>query len=155
VLSEIIGDVIDDIIKHAGLSVKEYERINILLDNQKQLMAMNQVLEDLGKELITLGRNEKTRTLARMAVEGIDTLLMSLQDIAASYSEEDLYILRNMTSSEGRGLSCIRESYLSADMGLDPATKALLLSSTNHIDRLKALFGQLGQNYRKLAGAII
>lgn len=154
-LSGIIGDVIDDIIKHADLSVSEYERINVLLDNQEQLMAMNQVLEELGQELITLERNEKTRTLAHMAVEGLDALLMSLQDMAASYSEEDFRLLRNMTSSEGRGLSRIRESYLGADVGLDPAAKALLLSATNHIDRLKALFGQLGNNYRKLAEAVI
>ena len=61
-------------------------------------------------------------------------------------------ILQNMTS-EGKGLSRIRETYLGHEIELAPDMKALLLSSTNHMDRLRNLFGSVGKNYRKLAKA--
>jgi len=152
VLSEIIGQAINDIMSNAELSVSEYERINTLLDNQHQLESINDLLEKLGKELITLGRNQKTSDLAAMSVEGLDTILLSLHDLAQEYDPEEMSILQRMTGREGEGLARIRQNYLGPAVGLDADTKAMLLSSTNHMDQLKSLFGLVGQNYRKLAG---
>lgn len=153
VLSEIVGDTISIILSKATLSSAEYERINILLDNQQQLISMNEALEDLGIELKSLEKIDKTSALSHMAVEGLDTILLSLMDIASEYSDEDMMILNNMTSDKG-GLSRIREKYLGAETDLDPSTKALLLSSTNHMDRLRSLFGSVGANYKKIAEAV-
>ena len=153
VLSEIIGKAIQDIMSNAKLSVSEYERINTLMDNQHQLESINHLLEKLGKELITLSRNHRTSDLAAMAVEGLDTILLTLQDLAGDYEDEEMHILEHMTAREGEGLARIRQNYLGSDIGLDPHAKATLLSSTNHMDQLKSLFGLVGQNYRKLAGA--
>ena len=153
VLSEIVGDVISDVMSNARLSSSEYERINTLLHNQHLLISMNEALEHLGRELKVLEKNGKTSALLHIAVEGLDTFLLSLMDIAADYNEEDLGILKNMASGERGGLSRIRESYLGAEADLDAGTKAILLSSTNHMDRLKSLFGLVGENYRKLSEA--
>jgi CPA2 family monovalent cation:H+ antiporter-2 len=153
VLSEIVGDTISIIMSKTTLSSAEYERINILLDNQQQLISMNDALEDLGIELKSLEKIDKTAALSHMAVEGLDTILLSLMDIASEYSDEDMMILNNMTSDKG-GLSRIREKYLGAETDLDPSTKALLLSSTNHMDRLRSLFGSVGANYKKIAEAV-
>jgi CPA2 family monovalent cation:H+ antiporter-2 len=150
ILSKIIGNAIVTIISSASLSPKEYERINILLANQDQLVALNNVLEDLGKELDSLSRHEMTASLSHMAVEGLDTILLSLMDIANDYSDEDMVMLESMTSEEG-GLSRIRESYLGAETGLEAGVKALLMSATNHMDRLRSLFRSVGENHRKLA----
>jgi CPA2 family monovalent cation:H+ antiporter-2 len=150
ILSKIIGNAIVTIISSASLSPKEYERINILLDNQDQLVALNNVLEDLGKELDSLSRHEMTANLSHMAVEGLDTILLSLMDIANDYSDEDMVMLESMTSEEG-GLSRIRESYLGAETGLEAGVKPLLMSATNHMDRLRSLFRSVGENHRKLA----
>lgn len=152
VLSEIIGKAIQDIMSNAKLSVGEYERINTLLDNQHQLESINDLLEKLGKELITLSRNEKTSDLAAMSVEGLDTILLTLHNLARSYEDEEMDFLERMTGREGEGLARIRQNYLGPGIGLDPDTKANLLSSTNHMDQLKSLFGLVGHNYRKLAG---
>ena len=151
VLSEIIGDTILIIMREATLSAAEYEHINILLDNQQQLISMNEALEDLGVELKALEKIEKTNVLSHTAVEGLDTILLSLMDIANEYDDVDMMLLKNMTSDEGKGLSRIRESYLGVDTVLEPAAKALLLSSTNRMDRLRTLFRHVGENYRKLA----
>jgi hypothetical protein len=150
ILSKIIGNAIVTIISSASLSPKEYERINILLANQDQLVTLNNVLEDLGKELDSLSRHEMTANLSHMAVEGLDTILLSLMDIANDYSDEDMVMLESMTSEEG-GLSRIRESYLGAETGLEAGVKPLLMSATNHMDRLRSLFRSVGENHRKLA----
>ena len=151
VLSEIIGDVITNIMSNSSLSSAAYERINILLDNQHQLISINEALEDLGRELKKLEKTDKTSGLSHMAVEGLDTILLTLKDIASDYDEVDMTVLKNMTSDGGKGLSRIRESYLGTEAELDTETKGLLLSSTNHMDRLRSLFGMVGENYRKLA----
>ncbi len=150
VLSEIIGGVITELMSGSSLSPKEYERINILLDNQHQLISMNDTLEQLGHELKALKKNDKTKSLSEMAVEGLDAILLTLKDIASNYDEDDMLMLEGITSNEKGGLFRIRESYLGAEKELDASGRSLLLSSTNHMDRLRSLFGQLGSNYRRL-----
>ena len=151
VLSDIIGSAILNIMNNATLSSNEYERVNTLMDNQHQLISLNEALECLGKELLALGKNEKTNSLSLIAVEGLDAILLTLKDIASNYNEEDMVYFEHMTSTKSKGISKIRASYLGPDTNLDAATKGLLLSSTNHMDRLKSLFGMVGNNYRKLA----
>lgn len=143
--------IIAKIMSHAPLGTNEYDRINTLMDIQHQLKSINEVFQNLGKELKLLEGKEKTNALAGMAIEGLDLVLLTLKDIAKDYDEEDMKILEIITSKKGKGLARIRESYLSAEKDLDAETKALLLSSINRMDRLKFLFGLIGSNYRKLA----
>lgn len=149
VLCEIIGNTINEITSKVSLSPKEYERINTILDNQRLMTVMNESLEQLGKLLKVIENNDKTKSLSQIAVEGLDTVLLSLKDIACEYNEEDMLILQKMTSSEV-GLSKMREKYLAVEQEFDSETKTLLLSVTNSLAHLKRLFGSLGQNYQKL-----
>jgi hypothetical protein len=153
VLSEIIEDAVRTIMKHAQLAPQQYERINILLDNQHQLMALNETLENLGRELKDLSIHERTRLLSQTAVEGLDIILMTLIDLAKDYNEEDMALFRSMTSVEDHGLAKIRAKYLGREANLDAEIKTLLFSCTNHMDRLRSLFGLVGENYRRLAVA--
>ena len=79
-------------------------------------------------------------------------MLLTVKALAHNYDDAEMGILKSMTSEEHQGLSRIREAYLGEEAGLDADTKALLLSCTNHIDRLRTLFGSVGDSYRKLAG---
>ena len=151
VLAEIIGDAVANIMSQAKLDVGGYERLNLLLAIQRQLSLINEEMQKLGKEIKSLESDEQTRNLARMAVEGLDLVLLSVKDLAEDYSDMDMKILTEMTSRKGKGLSRIRESYLGQDKNLAAETKAVLLSSTNRMERLKTLFGFVGENYRKLA----
>ena len=66
-------------------------------------------------------------------------------------SDEDMMMLKSMTSDDGGCLSGIRQSYPGTATDLDAAAKVLLLSSTSLIDRLRSLFGAVGNNYKTLA----
>ena len=116
-------------------------------------MTLNSVLESLSKELRLLSQSEKTNTLSQIAVEGLDAILLTLMDLAHDYNDMDMDLMSNMTSEDGRGLSSIRKSYLSAEKELDAENKAVLISATNHMDRLRSLFRIIGTNYQKLANA--
>ena len=150
VLSQIIGGAIRQIMTDDSLTPEAYERINTLLDNQEQLESLNVVLESLGKELKQLGDHEQTRPLTLIAVEGLDAILMTLQDLAHAYNDIDMQLLANMTSEDGKGLSGIRQSYLGAEKDLEASNKAVLVSATGNMDRLRSLFGKIGSNYQKL-----
>ena len=151
VLSEIIGEAIQGILANDSLAPASYERINVLLDNQEQLESLNGVLESLGKELKQLAEHESTQPLTQIAVEGLDAILLSLMDLAHAYNDIDMQLLANMTSEDGTGLAGIRQTYLGAEKDLDASNKAILVSATNHMDRLRGLFGKIGANYQKLA----
>jgi Trk K+ transport system NAD-binding subunit len=152
VLSEIIGKAINDLLSQASLSPAQYEAINTLVDNQDHLARMNEVMEALGRELAQMTEDDATRALSEIAVEGLDAILLTLKDLAEEYNDMDLELLRNMTSGDGKGLAGIRESYLSAERDLATDSKALLVSATNNMDRLRGLFGHIADNYRRLAG---
>jgi CPA2 family monovalent cation:H+ antiporter-2 len=152
VLSEIIDQATQNIMSNAKLSAADYERLNTLMHNQHLLVSMNETLEELAKELKSLEQVDQTSSLPQKAVEGLDTLLLTVKALALNYDDAEMGILKSMTSEEDQGISRIREAYLGEEAGLDAGTKALLLSCTNHIDRLRTLFGSVGDSYRKLAG---
>ena len=70
-------EVITVPVSNASLSSAEYERINILLDNQHQLILVNEALEDLGKELKSLEKIEKTSALFGLVGENYRKLAMT------------------------------------------------------------------------------
>jgi len=151
VLAGIIEDAIAAIMSQATLDAGGYERLNLLLGIQRQLCLINEVMQNLGTEIKHLEDDDKTRNLAHTTVEALDLVLLALKDIAEEYSDMDLKIFKKLTSRKGKGVSRIRESYLSRDKNLAPATKMCLVSATNHMERLKTLFGLVGDNYRRLA----
>ena len=154
-LSEIIHDGIRQLMTSASLSAAQYGTINTLLDNHDRLVTLNAVLEALGRELQLLAREDATHQLAEMAVEALDAILLTLIELAADYSPMEMRVLETMTSAQGKGFGGIREKYLGAERDLGVESKALLLSATSRMDRLRTLFGEVGANYRKLAGEAV
>ena len=151
VLSEIIGSAIEEIVSRSNLTPGQYEAINALTNNQDHLVRINSVMEALSRELLLMSEDKATQSLSEMAIEGLDAILLTLIDLAEAYSDMDLELLRNMTSGDGTGLAKIRENYLSVERDLGTESKALLVSATSNMDRLRDLFGQVADNYRKLA----
>ncbi|NWK56784.1 cation:proton antiporter [Verrucomicrobiaceae bacterium N1E253] len=150
VLYEIIEKMLQKLSVSGTLATKEFERLNVISDNQRIMESMNHTLEAMGKELRGLEEVDATRNLAGVAIEGLDAILMTLKDVAVSPSEEDLQILENLTAGEGSSMSGIRERYLNGEHTLPPSVRGLLVSTTGHMDQLKDQFGALGSNYKRL-----
>lgn len=153
ILCEIIDTHLKELSQQGHLSPDEFEQLSVISDNQRILESMSRALEELGRELRGLEEEKATQSLATMAVEGLDTILLTLKDVASSPNQEDLRILTALTSADGGGMSKIRGRYLDIDQELAPATKALMVSATGHMDQLKEFFGALGKNYQRLASS--
>lgn len=150
VLSEIIRGVITDLTTNSTLSSIQYSRINTLLSNQHMFEQANDSLKKLGGELYALDTNAKGHNFSNIVVEGLDTILLSLKDVATDYDEDDMMLLKIMTSSDSKGMERVRSAYLSGEDDFDKSGKMLLLSATNLTERLILLFGEIGHNYSKL-----
>ncbi len=150
VLSKIIHKVINDLTSNALLSSEQYNQLNILLSNQNKYEQANISIEELGKELFELNKIEGISVFSNSVVEGLDTILFSLKDVATNYDDEDMMLLSIMTSKNSKGIEKVRSVHLSDDTNLTQENKMLLLSATNLTERLIFLFGDIGENYKSI-----
>ena len=84
------------------------------------------------------------------AIEGLDTIVLTLIDVAKERSEEDSVLLSAMTSEDGNGIKGVRSAYLAEESGLDSAERMKLLAAANHCERLIWLFGEMARDYMTL-----
>ena len=139
-----------DLTGKATLSPAEYSKINLILNNQHLLETVNRSLEKLGTDLNAIKELEAGEQFSNVVVEGLDTILLTLIDVAKEKDEYDMELIAMMTSSEGKGISKIRSAYLNEENDVNTAGKMLLLSATNLTERLIHDFGEIGNNYKKI-----
>jgi len=149
-LSSSINEAITDLTSRASLSPEQYSKINIILNNQHLLESANQSLESLGSELNRIKMLQTGTQFSNIVVEGLDTILLTLIDVAKEKDAFDMELIATMTSSEGNGISKIRSAYLNEERDVDTTGKMLLLSATNLTERLINDFGEIGKNYQKI-----
>ena len=149
-LSTTINEAITDLTSKAALSPLEYTKINLVLNNQHLLETVNKSLQKLGVELTKIKKMRSGEQFANVVVEGLDTILLTLIDIAKDRDEFDLELISIMTSSDGKGIAKIRSAYLDEENDVDTESKMLLLSATNLTERLIHDFGLIGNNYKKI-----
>lgn len=151
ILSEIINEVLDDLSKNESLSSISYQNLNTLLNIQDKYEQANNSLKELGKAIFDLSEIKDADTFCKNIVEGLDTILLTLKDIVHDYNDDDMKLLETMTSRNSPGIENIRSSYLNNENKLAKNNnRALLLSTTNLTERIIVLFGDIGQNYKKL-----
>jgi hypothetical protein len=134
----------------ATLSPDEYSKINIILNNQHLLETVNRSIEKLGSELSSIKEMEAGEQFSNVVIEGLDTILLTLSDVAKEKDEFDMELLSIMTSSDGKGIAKIRSAYLDEENDINTEGKMLLLSATNLTERLIHDFGSIGNNYHKI-----
>ncbi len=149
-LSATINETIAELTGRASLSPVEYSKINIILNNQHLLETVNRSIEKLGSELSEIKKMEAGEQFSNVVVEGLDTILLTLIDVAKEKDEFDMELLSIMTSSDGKGIAKIRSAYLDEESGVNTEGKMLLLSATNLTERLIHDFGLIGNNYKKI-----
>jgi len=145
-----IKEAITDLTSRVTLSSEDYDRVNILLNNQHLLETGNRTLEQLSSVLTDIKAKSIAEKFSNTVVEGLDAILLSLMDVAKDRDDEDIQLISVMTSSDGNGISRIRSAYLNEESDVNTEGKMLLLSATNLTERLILLFGEIGTNYSKL-----
>lgn len=149
ILGEIIGGKIASLMAGESLTHRQYEAISTLLHNETHLVTMSKEMETLARELQILSDDPATQDLAQLSIEALEAVLLTLLDLAADFNESDLELLRTITS--GQRLAEVRADYLDGERDLALQTKATVVSATNRMDRLRSVFGDIGDAYRALA----
>ena len=128
-----------------------YERLNGLLNIQHNLEIASTEVQSLAGDLSTLRGTGRGDRFSRVAVDGIDAILLTLLDVARERTELDASLLKQMTSEDG--MTRVRKAYLAEDAGeeLSAATRMQLLAAANHCERLIWLFGEMGDSYSAMA----
>jgi len=149
-LGEIIKETIFDLSTRHKLTPEIYERLDKLLNIQHSLEAASEAFGGLSKEFQALRKSSHGARFVNSAVEGLDTIVLSLLDVTKERSEEDAILLNTMTSEEGNGIKGVRSAYLAEESGLETSQRMRLLAAANYCERLIWLFGNMGQNYMAL-----
>lgn len=150
VLNEIIDNVINDLMQNSDLSNEEYNYINLLISNQSKLKYANQSLTKLEEDLATLDKTKEGHIFVNVIVEGLDTILLSLKDLALEFNEDDLNILKTITSKDSKNVEKIRAKRLTQESGFDQEGKVLLVSASNLAENIISNFSDISDIYEKL-----
>jgi phosphate:Na+ symporter len=149
-LGEAVRGAVSDLSHQHQLSPILYERLNGLLNIQHNLETANVEVQSLSRDLAALGGSGRGERFSRVAVDGIDAILLTFLDVARERSELDAGLLKQMTSEDG--MTRVRKAYLAEDKDeeLTSTTRMQLLAAANHCERLIWLFGEMGAAYSAL-----
>jgi phosphate:Na+ symporter len=126
-----------------------YERLDKVLNLQHSIETASGEVMGLGTKVQALRRTPSGKRFAKVVVEGLDTVLLTLVDVAEERSEQHFSVLGVMTSEDGIGR--VRKAYLAEESGLDSRARMQLLAAANHCERLIWLFGEMGRTCMALS----
>jgi hypothetical protein len=142
-----LRETLTEISSRQRLADSAYDRLNILMSRQHALELADDLIVDLGKYVAALKGNPAGEQFALVSLEGMDAIVLTLQELARKKSNEDAEQLQLMTSDDG-SIARVRESYLAQEDAFDAAGRAQLLAVANLSERLIWLLGRIGATYR-------
>lgn len=149
-LADKVAEAIAGLSTNSKLSEDSFDRLNHLMNIQHSLQSTDEILGATQVEFATLRRSEVGSRFVSAAIEGLDTILLTLIEVAKDRSRAEAEFLAAMTSEEGNGISKVRTAFLAEESKLEPELRAKLLAASNHSERLIRLFGSLGQHFMAL-----
>lgn len=147
-LCRLLRETLTDISSQHRLADATYDRLNILMSRQHALELAEDLIIDLGKHITALKGIPAGEQFALVSLESMDAIVLTLEDLARTESEEDAGHLQVMTSDDG-SIARVRESYLAQEDAFDAAGRSQLLALANLSERLIWLLGRIGATYRR------
>jgi phosphate:Na+ symporter len=147
-LNRTIRDAISDL-SGRPMGPETYDRLDKVLNLQHSIETASGEVLGLGTKVQALRRTPSGKRFAKVVVEGLDTVLLTLVDVAEERSHQHFAVLGVMTSEDGIGR--VRKAYLAEESGLDSRGRMQLLAAANHCERLIWLFGEMGRTYMALS----
>ncbi len=149
-LAKSVQPAMDRIVSTANLRPEDYESVDAILRIQNNLEAVREALDGLSGALAHLRRAAPELRFPDAVVEGIDTILNVLDDVARGREPADIEMLLLMTSDDGNGARSVRSAYLAGEDAVAPADRVHLLAAANYCERLIWLAGEACRSYRAL-----
>ncbi|TXG34836.1 Na/Pi cotransporter family protein [Seonamhaeicola maritimus] len=150
-LNKIIIEVINELSASKKMNGSQYEVLNQIMNNQENIDNLFYNIVSLSEDFGRLKSTEQGLRFTNAAIEGIEAILLTLEDVVKNKDEEDATLLWGMTSDNGHGIESVRKAYLSQEKDLSPEDKKNLLSSMNRCERIILTFGEIGNGFMKLS----
>lgn len=148
-LNTTINETITDISASNRLNFEQYEALNQSITIQSKLNTLFKDIVALAENYRVLSRAGHGEQFIISSIEGLDMILMTLQDVVTNEANEDADLLNVMTSESGNGLKNVRKTYLSHENKLDAEEKLNLLETMNRCERMIVSMGELGREFVK------
>lgn len=148
-LNTTINETISETSASSRLNFEHYETLNQLINIQTKVNTLFDNIVALADNYRALSKAGHREQFITSSIEGLDILLMTLQDVVNSKDIEDARILNIMTSEDGNGLKKVRKEYLSHEKILDAEEKLNLLETMNRCERIIVTMGELGKEFIK------
>lgn len=145
ILASTILETVNDL-SEARLSQDGYDRLNAVLTRQHALWAAHETLGSIAGDMAALRVSPQGERFATAIIEGVDSIVLTLDALARDYSQEEADLLLAATSEDGNGLKSLRATYLAEESALDPEQRTRLLAAANHAERMIWVLGEVGRS---------
>ncbi|MBN1767709.1 MAG: Na/Pi cotransporter family protein [Prolixibacteraceae bacterium] len=148
-LNTTINETITEISASSKLNFEQYEALNQSITIQSKLKTLFGNIVALSDNYRVLSKAGHGEQFITSSIEGLDVILMTLQDVVNQNNNEDADLLQLMTSEDGNGIKKVRKAYLSHENKLNADEKLNLLETMNRCERIIRLMGELGKEFVK------
>lgn len=152
-LSNAIEAAIHQLTSQPNMTSESFEHLDGVLKIQRSLDAARTAIQGLGTEIFYLRKNAPDLSFPDAVVEGLDTILHILADVARNRQQEDIDIVLRMTSDEGNGTKSVRTAYLAGEDRVGDGDRLHLLAAANYCERLIWLSAETCKSYQNLRSA--
>lgn len=116
---------------------------------QKLLEGLEEVVRELVLDLNAWVASTGSTHLRDAFIEGLDTLLLTAHDAAASGRIDDVELLSKITQDRGELLKTLRQNYIAAENSLTPGGRQLFLRVTGLFETTVWLLSRMAQLQRQ------
>ncbi|MDZ7775508.1 MAG: Na/Pi symporter [Bacteroidales bacterium] len=148
-LNTTINETIAEISTSSRLTFEQYETLNQSITIQSKLKTLFGNIVALSDNYRVLSKAGHGEQFISSSIEGLDVILMTLQDVVNQNDNADVALLYVMTSEDGNGIKKVRKAYLSHENKLDADEKLNLLETMNRCERIIVSMGELGKAFVK------
>lgn len=145
-----VNNAVDVVTSSTNLAADDYDQLDAIQKVQGNLIAARQAMMGLATEIAYLRKNAPDLFFPDAMVEGLDTVLHVLADVAESREADDITMLNQMTSDDGNGIKSVRAAYLAGEDAVAPADRTHLLAAANYCERLIWLSSEICSGYDQL-----
>ncbi|WP_159454040.1 Na/Pi cotransporter family protein [Roseovarius albus] len=145
-----VSTAVNSVTSSTDLGADAYDQLDTILKVQANLIAARQTMNGLATEITQLRKNAPDLSFPDAMIEGLDTILHLLADVAQDRAADDIDMLSRMTSDEGNGIKSVRAAYLAGEDAVDADNRQHLLASANYCERLIWLAGEICRRYGEL-----
>ncbi|WP_395794283.1 serine/threonine protein kinase [Aquimonas sp.] len=140
-----VGDYLQ-VLGARSMDVSDFERLNTAMDRHARLGTLTNQLVEFSQVALMPTEGASVRALRNNMIEGLDAILLTLQDAVRDADLDSMAMVREITGDRSDMMQNLRQSYLTDETrALGNNDKLVLLKLTGQFERLVWALGAVVQ----------